>query len=111
MEKAFPLSTTEHGMQNRTLVSLVALVALVDLVSAPGVTLVNRPSSVVHVRRQRAHEQNPGDEAVEDNGHNEGDHIEQREVQEVDRHVEVPGDSVATRDDHSVGVDGFVCVP
>ena len=77
-----------------------------------GVPLVHRaaPAAVAQVGGQWAHEQDPGDEAVQHGGHGQRQHVEQCEVQEVDRHVEVPGHAVAARHHHAVGVHRLIRV-
>lgn len=61
-------------------------------------------------RWQRVLKQDPGDQTVQNQSHDERNHIKQREVQEVDRHIEVPGHPIAAADHDAVRINRLIGV-
>lgn len=62
------------------------------------------------IRWQRVSKQDPGDQTVKNQSHDERNHIKQGEVQEVDGHIQVPGHPIATANHDAVRINRLIGV-
>ncbi len=71
---------------------------------------MDREPLLGQIRWQRVSKQDPGDQTVQNQSHDERNHIKQREVQEVDGHIEVPGHPIAAADHDAVRINRLISV-
>ncbi len=71
---------------------------------------MDREPLLGQIRWQRVSKQDPGDQTVQNQSHDERNHIKQREVQEVDGHIEVPGHPIAAADHNAVRINLLISV-